>query len=110
MTVETGAVEKVARAMLSSIEARGDIDSSAGRLMNFPERELSLLSAAAISAYHAFLAEKGMVIVPVEPTEAMVMAGHDAGYYDPMGATPQDCWRAMLSARPMVPASEGLQK
>lgn len=59
-------------------------------------------AAAAIAALDAHRASRGMVLVPAEPTEAMVRAWSTA--YPPPGEfTDESCaradWRAMLAAR-----------
>ncbi|HDS1550718.1 TPA: hypothetical protein QEK98_002973 [Stenotrophomonas maltophilia] len=52
---------------------------------------------------------EGYVLVPVEPTEAMLMAGgwveppdaHGQQYIEAQGAA--QCWKLMMNARPEVP-------
>jgi len=51
--------------------------------------------SAAISAYLSSLEAKGMVVVPSEPTEAMIQAGQDV---EPLHSTSADFYRAMIAA------------
>ena len=44
---------------------------------NLNKAECSQFATAALTAYHKHLAENGMVIVPMDPSEAMLDAGAD---------------------------------
>ena len=55
-------------------------------------------SKQTLDAYLAQPAQPGWVSVPVEPTEAMLSAGHDAGLID------SDAWAAMVAAARRVDA------
>ncbi|CAB5222775.1 hypothetical protein UFOVP368_32 [uncultured Caudovirales phage] len=70
-----------------------------------PCRTCARKASEAVTAYLAQREAEGFVMVPVEPTEAMADAtdNHDNywGYAcngQPWG--PEDCYRAMLAARP----------
>jgi hypothetical protein len=80
----------------------------------YPEQRKADIAAilafreAGIIAYLAALEAEGFVMVPVEPTEAMLEAGH---LRDPLGCDiePNDApmiyeriWEAMIAARPQV--------
>ena len=56
---------------------------------------------AAITAYLAALEAEGFVVVPVEPTEAMMQAGWIASGPHPEEC-PDDIYRTMIAARPQV--------
>ena len=54
---------------------------------------------AALAAYDAWLKAQGMMVVPVEPTQAMLEAFDEAMNYDYRGE-PEKAYRAMLAASP----------
>lgn len=75
-------VERVGKAIVETLETCGDADIQAGvgtifGLGSAPGREafIEMLARAAIEAHEAALAAAGLVIVPREPTEAMIAAG-----------------------------------
>jgi hypothetical protein len=62
---------------------------------------------AALTAYHKHLAEAGLVIVPAEPTEAMVKAGVDLAFR--IRLSPEYSWKDYMRDlhRAMIAAHEG---
>jgi len=65
------------------------------------QAHLDRLCAAAVERA---IADAGMVVVPAEPTEAMIEAGHGAVVFDESYSnseyqqSPDTCWRAMIAA------------
>ena len=116
-------LEKVARAICKSRTCEGfkccQWPASGGRL-DCPAKRGGYDDAAknAILAYESSLKEKGMVIVPEEPTEEMLVAGVEVDVsapvwsYDNAGRKHYHCtlpghiYRAMLSSIP-TPEGEG---
>jgi hypothetical protein len=80
--------------------ARAVADLGGFKSRTFPEN----IAQAALTAYHKHLAEAGLVIVPMEPTEAMVKAGVDLAFR--IRLSPEYSWkdymrdlhRAMIAA------------
>ena len=72
-----------------------------------PTRVMGVALTAALSA----LESEGWVLVPVEPTEAMLsaMTRHNADWLSDKGPYPRSrrVYSAMLSARPKAPQQEG---
>jgi hypothetical protein len=66
----------------------------------FKEKSLGIVPAD-MSDVAAYLAERGMVAVPVEPTKAMLKASDSAYETDCFGAKsawPSDIYKAMIKA------------
>jgi len=95
--------EAVARAMLAEMERKGDFEGWVDKLSAFPERMLDDLATAAIVAHLKALADAGMVVVPKEPTEAMVAAAYaydaaDKTYDSRYGSDFGAVYRTMIQA------------
>lgn len=72
--------------------------------MGDSELEFAHMNARAmIEAHGAALAAAGFVIVPREPTEAMLSAVHFSADAEFHGASPDYAWRAMIAAAPKDP-------
>lgn len=103
--IDAKALEAAAEAMLGHVMLDGDtvrnwLDTLAGDA----ESDAKAMLTPAITAYLAAERERGFVMVPVEPTEAMLEAGQM-----PFHSPPEpDIYRAMIAAA-QVPTSSPSQ-
>jgi len=85
---DTATVEKVARAIRDG--------------NNWTALSAEQLALASIAAYEQAIKDAGMVVVPREPTEAMVWAGDEAAQTcivdDPCGKAGAHVWADMIAA------------
>lgn len=79
------AIEKRARQLLEDMH-----------LLRNEEVKLEVLIAA-------LTPPEGFVMVPVEPTEAMVKAVYPLHYFTYLGPELRENWRRMIDARPEIP-------
>lgn len=104
--------EMLARAILADI-ARQDYDTEVMpddwdmkvNWLDQDETDFGTVADAALATFRTWLAENGLVVVPVEATEEMhnfgqttIQAGHDAEY----GASATCVYRDMIAAAPAV--------
>ncbi|WP_019658963.1 hypothetical protein [Stenotrophomonas hibiscicola] len=103
-------IEKRARELLAAEMERSGRKGTAnkirqGRPAMFREELRAIITA--------LTPPEGYVLVPVEPTEAMLRAGgwveppdsHGQEYIEKQGAA--QCWKLMMNARPEVPDGRG---
>lgn len=101
------AIEKRARELLAEQYRNGGASVAASEILAGRSGWPNQMALAAIRA--ALTPPEGYVLVPVEPTEAMLAAGGDAEQIhvewgvDPYVENSHEVWGAMLAARPEVP-------
>ncbi|EKS29312.1 hypothetical protein [Afipia felis] len=100
MTLSSRAIEAGARAIVA---AEYDEEFYPFETSSKAEQQLALKQA---EAFLAALAAEGMVLVPKDPTSAMLKAGARS-YYDENSWQPSRIYRAMLSAHQEDEKSEG---
>jgi hypothetical protein len=96
MTKELTAIEFVAKAMWDRTELSVPIENRRPVCPPIHQALMREMAEAAIEAHKAHLSASGCVIVPREPTEAMMDAGMTAGYDSSHPILPT--WYAMLNA------------
>lgn len=89
---------------ISKLQCAGKIDEECVNNPNCPCRRDGIIALSALESI-------GIAIVPVEPTAAMIAAGHEqadeseGGFSEYIGAAvAKTVWRAMLSASPLRPS------
>ena len=99
-------VEKMAYTMLRSFAEQG---KTAAVMTILPE-QAKVAMRAAISSYESHLKDSGMVIVPVEPTEAMVdvwLGLSGAAWLSDVPMQMDEAWSAMIKSFLPSPEQEG---
>lgn len=97
-TPTQAAIEAAARAVDRQLAF--EVDSTV-RAHELTRDEQASVATAAIEAYRAAMREAGFVMVPVEPTESMKLAGAKGSGEDSVGVA-WGAWDAMIAARPQI--------
>jgi hypothetical protein len=98
--IDPKALEAAARALAGALFTNIEADV---RSRDMTDIEITALMDAALTAYHKHLAEAGLVIVPMEPTEVMQFEGGEmlhalAGSGHSFTSDALETYRAMIAA------------
>lgn len=98
------AIEKRARELYAKAFREQGMELTAERLDDICTKiEGGSLRASLDAIKAALTPPEGFVMVPVEPTEAMVKAVYPLHYFTYLGPELRENWRRMIDARPEIP-------